>query len=111
MGRTITMREFILPNGRQEIIEYPGEGFSEEILDKADKIREAGFEFQCEVLSTGDASFTITHEELGDLDMVLVFRKTGDQSQEVTNALSKMIGGFIIEDAVKRVEANTVEEV
>lgn len=83
--RVIHFTQFLLPDGRRNPIEIwrPAS-----IADKADAIRDAGFRFECEVLSTGHVSLTITDDEM-DRAIEIVANGPG-----VLAAVDRLIEGF-----------------
>ena len=62
----IPFTQYMRPNGRAMpvTIDMP-----DEVAAKAHEIIESGLELECEVLSNGHVSFTITHPDDGDLDI------------------------------------------
>jgi len=62
----IPFTQYMSPNGRAMpvTIDMP-----DEVAAKAHEIIESGLELECEVLSNGRVSFTITHPDDGDLDI------------------------------------------
>jgi len=62
----IPFTQYMRPNGRAMpvTIDMP-----DEVAAKGHEIIESGLELECEVLSNGRVSFTITHPDDGDLDI------------------------------------------
>jgi|SRR6478609_8136340 len=86
----IPFTQFLRPNGRRELIHMPTS--DDELFAKANKIIEAGYEFQAEVLSDDiTCSFTITHPEDGDVAIKLC--ANGPQTLAAVN---DMITEFVI---------------
>lgn len=67
--REIVFTQYVAPNGRRKFVSLP---VRDDVADKADAIRAGGLVFECEILSDGQISATITHPEKGDLDIVVV---------------------------------------
>ncbi len=67
---SIEFTEFMLPNGKRRPVNIDR---PDQIEDKARKIVEAGYVFECEVLRTGMISLTVAdpHEDR-DVEIVLV---------------------------------------
>jgi len=81
----IPFKQFLYPNGqeRQVSVVRPLE-----IMKKAEKIIHNGYEFQCEVLSTGEVSFTISDED-GDHAIEIVENGPG-----VPEAVDRLVNKF-----------------
>ena len=57
----IEFTQYFLLNGRKETVHF--ENDDKALFDKSMNIRDAGFHFECEVLRTGQVSFTIGDED------------------------------------------------
>ena len=83
----IEMTQFIAPNGERKtfLVERP-----EDIEAKAGEIIDAGYKFECEVLTTGQVSLTIADPSEGeDVDIEVT---VNDSS--VNESLDRMINRF-----------------
>lgn len=98
MSMGIRFTQYMRPNGRPEDIYI---GRSKEIEDKAREIREAGFEFECEVLMSGEVSLTIAGKN-SDAAIEVVFN-----GPQVPEAVDRMIRNFDIADALKKQEEDS----
>lgn len=90
--------QFLLPNGRRREVTTE---VSQEAWDKAQDIKEAGFNFEIEVLNTGQVSATISSVEAG-VDLAHSITPNGPEVQE---GIEKMITDFDILQNVSRVNA------
>lgn len=82
----IPFTQFILPDGHEKTvwIDRP-----EEIREKACAIMARGLRFECEILTTGDCSFTITDPEKGDLAI-----ETCKNGPDVPGTVDRLISKF-----------------
>ena len=62
----VPLTQFMRPDGRQVPVTIE---VAQDVADKARTIIARGFRFECECLSTGQVSMTITDPEKGDLDI------------------------------------------
>lgn len=62
----IPFTQYMRPNGRAMPVTIDVE---DDVAAKARTIIDSGLELECEVLSNGRVSFTITHPDDGDLDI------------------------------------------
>ena len=69
MPAPVPFRQFYRPHGRSAIVSID---MPNHIARLADIIRSKGYEFQCEVLTFGVVSFTVTDPDEGDMDIELV---------------------------------------
>ena len=92
---TIPMTEYRLPHGQQYEIYFPA---TQEAADHAELILAAGFHFECELLRSGDGSFTIGDND-GDYQMCLIFRSTPmeDRPQKFSD--------FVLKQSVEELNA------
>jgi hypothetical protein len=65
----IRFTQYLLPHGRRRETSIE---VADDVAEKARAIIAEGLAFECEVLSTGHASLTITDPEEGDLDIRIV---------------------------------------
>ena len=81
----IPFTQYLRPNGRTKpiTIDRP-----DNISALAHKIIEAGYQFEAEVITTGDASFTITGPE-GDEDIEIAF-----DGKDVSGAVDRLVMRF-----------------
>jgi hypothetical protein len=91
--RFIPFTEFVLPDGRQE-----GGGFNrpDNVADKADAIREAGYRFEIERLRTGHISMTIAGYCPQAEEETDVAQRVVPNGPEVLEAVDSMILEFEI---------------
>lgn len=82
----IPFTQFVAPHGRQKTVFIQ---VRPDVADKAHSLIARGLSFECEVLSTGEVSATITDPEEGDLDIVVVPNGPG-----VREAIERMIEEF-----------------
>lgn len=89
----IRFTQYMRPDGRPKpiVIERPMP-----VVQKSERIRDAGLAFEAEVLLSGQVSMTITSDE-ADLDCVVC-----DNGPDVLAAVDSMILGFDIEAALVR---------
>ncbi len=66
---SIPFTQYILPHGRKQAISI---NCRANIEEKAKRIIEKGYCFECEVLTTGEVSLTITNDEDGDIAIEIV---------------------------------------
>jgi hypothetical protein len=83
---TVPFVQYLRPDGRQTLVSIER---SEPIAALASRIREAGYQFECESLTTGQASFTVTHPTRGDLAIEIV-----QNGPEVPAAVDRLVEGF-----------------
>lgn len=85
--------QYVLPHGekRPMLIDRP-----DNIAAAADAIRKQGFRFECEVLTTGEVSFTIS-DDLGDYASELTPNELGKPAA----AVDRLISGFDLAAAIK----------
>lgn len=83
---SIPFTQFILPNGKRRSTSIE---VSDDAAAKALQLIERGLVFECEILSTGSVSVTITDPEEGDLDIRIVANGPG-----VREAIEAMVLGF-----------------
>lgn len=83
---SIPFTQFMRPDGRpvQVSIDRP-----DDIVAKAQSIIARGYRFECEALTDGHVSLTITDEENGDLDIEVV-----PNGSEVPTAVDRLIERF-----------------
>ena len=81
----IHFTQYLRPHGRPVpvFIDRP-----DEIAAKADAIRARGFQFECEELTTGDVSLTISNDD-GDHDIEVV-----PNGPDVPDAVDRLITRF-----------------
>lgn len=82
----IPFTQYMLPNGRK--VETSIE-VDRDVADKAHSLIIEGLRFECEVLTTGDVSLTITDPEVGDLDIRIVSNGPG-----VREAVEELVREF-----------------
>jgi hypothetical protein len=82
----IPFTQYLMPDGRKrrQFIDV-----AEDVAAKASAIIEEGLAFECELLTTGEASFTITDPKRGDLDIRVVPNGPG-----VREAIEEMVRQF-----------------
>ena len=86
MSGVIPFTQFMRPDGRRR---STGIDVAEDVASKARKLIADGLAFECEVLATGEASFTITDPDEGDLDIRVVPNGPG-----VREAIEEMVRHF-----------------
>jgi hypothetical protein len=86
MTARIPFTQFLRPDGRTRSTEVE---VSDDVAAMARAIIARGLRFECEVLTTGHASFTITDPEEGDLDIRVVPNGPG-----VVEAIEDMVRSF-----------------
>jgi hypothetical protein len=79
----IPFTQYLLPDGRKKSTFI---GVHIDVADRAREIIAKGLAFECELLTTGEASFTITDPEKGDLDIRVVPNGPG-----VREAIEEMV--------------------
>lgn len=84
----IEFTQYLMPDGRKRPVAI---NVSDEVAERALEIRNAGYVFECEMLSTGMVSLTITDPNEGD--MVCEVVKNGPSVQ---NAVENMILKFVL---------------
>lgn len=89
----IYFTQFMRPNGERKLITIVR---PDNISKRADFIVGKGFRFECEVLTTGDASFTIADE---NRDYAIEVTANG---AGVAEAVDKLISEFDVPAAIKR---------
>lgn len=88
MTNEIPFTQYIAPHGAPKAVSIE---VRPEIAAKAATIINHGFRFECEVLSTGQVSATITDPEEGDLDIIVMPNGPG-----VREAIEKMVEAFSV---------------
>jgi hypothetical protein len=86
MSGVIPFTQFMRPDGRRRAT---GIDVADDVAGKARKLIADGLTFECEVLVTGEASFTITDPSEGDLDIRVVPNGPG-----VREAIEEMVRQF-----------------
>lgn len=81
--------QFVLPEGRRTDTFF--NTVREEVWEKANEILNEGFEFQCEVLSDGTGSFTVSDDD-GDYTIRLV--SNAGSNPDVISVVEDMILKF-----------------
>lgn len=71
---SIPFTQYLRPNGRRAAVSIE---VAPDVATKAHSIIARGLSFECEVLSTGQVSLTITDPEEGDLDIRVVTNGPG----------------------------------
>ena len=89
----ITFTQYIPPNGKKETVTIDR---PQHIFDKAEKIREAGFHFEAEVLTAGQVSLTIGDDD-GDWAYEII-----PNDPNVAQGVDRLIMNF---DLDKEIEA------
>lgn len=84
---SVKFTQFILPHGRTREITI---SLAPEVETKADKLLQRGYNFEIEILSTGQISATINHSSL-DYDAAIT---VCNNNAEVPLAISKMLMEF-----------------
>lgn len=87
----IPFKQYFRPNGRSTMVNFSTE--NADVHTKARQIIDAGFHFECEVLSTGHGSFTIGDHN-GDYAHILV--PDCQNNTYVVPAIEQMILDFDI---------------
>jgi len=82
----IPFTQYLLTDGRKRSTFI---GVRMDIADRAQAMIARGLTFECELLTTGEASFTITDPEKGDLDIRVVPNGPG-----VRETVEEMVRGF-----------------
>lgn len=82
----IPFTQFIRPNGRPVPVRIDR---PDDIASKAAAIIVRGYRFECEHLSTGDVSLTITNDKHGDVDIEVV-----PNGPEVPAAVDRLVSRF-----------------
>ena len=85
----IPFTQFLIPDGRTREVSIAR---SKEVERKAQQILAAGFVFECEHLSTGDVSFTITDGAKGDVAVEIC-----PNGPAVPEAVDRLVGDFDLE--------------
>lgn len=85
---TVPFTQYIMPDGRVRTVSIEVSG---DLSTKVKDILDAGLTFECEVLTTGQVSMTITSHLYGDLDIRVVPNGPG-----VREAVESLINGFKI---------------
>lgn len=83
----IELTQYIRPHGRKQTVYAPT---SQAVEAMANRIVEAGFKFECEVLTTGEVSLTISS---GHEDVAIEICQNGP---EVQDTLSKLVQEFYV---------------
>ncbi len=83
---SIPFTQYILPDGRKVSTTIHCHANVEE---KAKQIIDRGFRFECEILTTGEVSLTITNDEDGDVAIKIV-----PNSPAVRSAVESLIKEF-----------------
>lgn len=83
MSVSIPFTQYILPHGRREAVTIQ---VPDAIGTKANKIIAAGYRFECEVLTTGHASFTI-HDPTEEYDVAIKICANGPNVSDTVAAL------------------------
>jgi len=93
---TVPFIRYLRPNGRREAmtVQRP-----DNIAKAADAIREHGFRFECEVLTTGDVALSISDD---DADYLL---KVCANGPDVLVTVDLLISEFDVAAAIKRRDA------
>jgi hypothetical protein len=81
----IPFTQYLLPDGRKKYteIERP-----DAICEMAESITDMGFSFECEILTTGQASLTISGKD-GDEDIIICSNEPGKVSESVDKLVSR----------------------
>lgn len=98
--RTIPFTQYMLPHGRKVPVSIE---VADDVAGKADELIAQGICFECEVLTTGQVSLTITDPELGDLDIHV--RQNGPGIRE---AVEDMVRKFDLHEARKAFDGEDV---
>jgi len=98
----INFTQYLRPDGRREIVSIDR---PTEIVELAGVIAAAGFRFECEVLTTGDCSFTIS-DDYQDYDIRLC-----PNGPRVPDTVDELIREFDIEQAKLERKAHIEAEV
>lgn len=85
-GHMIPFTQYLLPDGRKKSTFI---GVHMDVADRARSIAAKGLAFECELLTTGQVSLTITDPEKGDLDIRVVPNGPG-----VREAVEEMVRRF-----------------
>ncbi|QIG73291.1 hypothetical protein EVC02_070 [Rhizobium phage RHph_N17] len=93
----IYFTQYLRPNGRKEIVQIDR---PDAVVKKADNISSHGFRFECEVLTTGDISLTIS-DEWGDYAFELC-----PNGPAVPTSVDKLILEFDVARALTAREIN-----
>ena len=97
----IEFTQYLRPHGQKKKVRIDR---PKAVADKAKEIKNAGLCLECEVLMSGDVSFTIANEEL-DLAFEIV-----PNGPEVPDAVDRLILNFDLDNADALIEAlNTTE--
>ncbi len=86
MSAPVLFTQYMRPSGRAVPVSIE---VSEATANKAQTIIARGFRFECEVLTTGQVSLTITDPDEGDLDIKIIENGPG-----VREAVEAMITRF-----------------
>lgn len=90
---TIPFTQYMLPHGRKVSVSIE---VADDVAAKAAELIAQGVCFECEVLTTGQVSLTITDPDLGDLDIRI--RQNGPGIRE---AVEDMVRQFDLHGARK----------
>lgn len=91
----IYFTQFLLPDGRKKIISIDR---PDPVVSKADAIKRHGFRFECEVLTTGDVSLTISDDDQDHAIEVCA------NNEAVPATVDRLILNFDVAAALKRKE-------
>jgi hypothetical protein len=89
--REIPFTQHLLPHGRTKPTSI---AVAADVADKADAILARGLAFECEILSTGEVSLTVTDPEEGD-DLAIEVLRNGPGVRE---AVERLIREFPLEE-------------
>lgn len=82
----IPFTQYLYPHGIKKPVSI---SVAPAVAEKAHNLIEKGLRFECEILSTGEVSVTITDPEDGDLDIRVIPNGPG-----VREAIEDMVRGF-----------------
>lgn len=91
MMQSIPFTQYLLPDGRKRPVEIE---VADDVGEIARGLINQGLLFECEVLTTGHVSLTITDPEDGDLDI-----RVRDNGPGIREAVEEMVRGFDLEAA------------
>lgn len=90
--KSIPFTQYLLPNGERRAVSI---NRPDPVIEKAKAIMEAGFRFECEMLSTGYVSFTVS-DDYQDYDIRICLN-----GPEVPQTVDELILHFNLEENEK----------
>lgn len=103
----ISFTQYLLPHGRRSPIAINVEP---DIQALAEELMSAGHRFECEILRTGDVSFTVTAKEKDEPDIAIEVCPNGPQVPLAVDNLVKKAHAKMKENDVKSLSSKDAKQ-